>query len=357
MKNKKNIIIKNLSQIKDKKQILNKINLSIPLKKVVCIVGPSGCGKTSLLRSIAGLDKFQSGEIFYNNRLIANPTFDTPTEKRNFGLVFQESHLFPHLNVFNNVSFGLKDKNFKNIQKQTFDILTKIGLPHFASVYPDKLSGGQRQLVALARSLIPKPELLMMDEPFANLDERLKNKIRDITLHLLQKTSTTALIVTHDPEEAMFMGDYIAVMNKGEILQFDTPYNIYNNPTNAFIARFFGETVNINSKVKNGFIKTIFGSVKASNYKNNTDVEIIFRSESFNIKKTKSNQSNDQVKAKIIAIRPIGYNTMVHLDVASSANTSKHIHIKISGKFIPPKNKICYISIDKNYVFVFTYRK
>ena len=355
MASKQNIIIQNLSQKKDKKEILKKISLRIPLKKVVCIVGPSGCGKTSLLRCIAGLDKFQIGKILYCGKLFASPLYNVPTEKRNFGLVFQDSTLFPHLNVFQNVSFGLKSKNFKTIQKQTFNILSKIGLPHYANVFPDKLSGGQKQLVSLARSLIPKPNLLMMDEPFANLDERLKDKIRDTTLHLLQKTSTTALIVTHDPEEAMFMGDYIAVMSEGKILQFDTPYNIYNKPINSFIARFFGDTVSVRGQIKNGVIKTIFGSFKTTKYKNNSDIELVFRSESFNVQKSKHINSN-QVKAKIIAIRPIGYNTMLHLDVRNKS-VSKHIHIKISGKFLPPKNKICYINIDKNYVFVFTYKK
>ena len=355
MQSKKNIIIRDLSQTKGNKEILKKINLTIPLKKVVCIVGPSGCGKTSLLRSIAGLDKLQTGKIFYNGKIFSSPDFDLPTEKRNFGLVFQDSNLFPHLNVFKNVSFGLKDKNFKTIQKKTFNILSKIGLPHYANVFPDKLSGGQKQLVALARSLVPKPNLLMMDEPFANLDQRLKNKIRDVTLHLLQKTSTTALIVTHDPEEAMFMGDYIAVMNEGKILQFDTPHNIYHKPINSFIVRFFSETVSVKGVVKSGNIKTIFGPIRATNYKNNSKVEIIFRSESFNIKGNKKSKSN-QVRGKIIAIKPIGYNTMLHLDI-NNQKVSKHIHIKISGKFLPPRDKICYINIDKNYVFIFSYGK
>ena len=351
MKNKNNITIKNLFQIKDKKEILRNINLTIPLKKVVCIVGPSGCGKTSLLRSIAGLDKFKSGEIFYSGKLISNPNFDLPTEKRSFGLVFQNSNLFPHLNVFKNVSFGLKNKDNKTIQKETFNILSKIGLPHYANVYPDKLSGGQQQLVALARSLIPKPKLIMMDEPFANLDQKLKNKIRDITLHLLQKTSTTALIVTHDPEDAMFMGDYIAIMNKGTFLQFDTPQNIYNKPTNSFIARFFGDTISVKGKVKNKEIKTIFGVLKDIKYPNNSNVEIIFRSESFNVRKDNSRNSSG-VKGKIIAVKYIGYNTILHLDIKNN-NFSQHIHIKISGKFVCPKNKICYISIDKKYIFIF----
>ena len=172
-----NIEIQNLLQIKDNKRILDNINLNIPTNKVVCLVGPSGCGKTSLLRVIAGLDKFNSGKIFFNNKLISKSQFSIPTENRNIGLVFQESNLFPHLNIFKNISFGSKKKKFKEIQKETFEILKKIGLPHFSNIYPHQLSGGQKQLVAIARSLITKPKLLMMDEPFANLDQRLKNKV------------------------------------------------------------------------------------------------------------------------------------------------------------------------------------
>ena len=351
MQNKNNIIIESLFQKKENNEILKDINLTIPSKKVVCLVGPSGSGKTSLLRVLAGLDKFQSGRIFFNKILYAKSNYEIPAEKRNFGFVFQESNLFPHLNVFKNVSFGIKDKNFKSTQKKTFNILSKVGLPHFANVYPEKLSSGQKQLVSLARSLITNPKLLLMDEPFSNLDQRLKNKIRDITLHLLQKTSTTALIVTHDPEEAIFMGDYIAVMNQGRIIQFSNPHDIYNKPETPFVARFFGETISLRSKIKKGKVATIFGEIEVPKFRENSNVEIIFRSESFDIKRNK-NKKNNLIKGKIMAIKEIGQNTMLHLDVRNK-NFSKHIHIKISGKFFPPKNKICYISINKKYTFIF----
>ena len=293
----KNIEIQNLSQTKDNKKILDNINLSIPINKVVCLVGPSGCGKTSLLRAIAGLDNFNSGRIYFDNKIISKPHYSVPTEHRNIGLVFQESNLFPHLNVFKNVSFGSKKKKYKDIQKETFEILKKIGLPHYANVYPHQLSSGQKQLVAVARSLLTKPKLIMMDEPFANLDQRLKNKIRDITLHLLQKTFTTALIITHDPDDAMFMGDFIAVMNNGKILQFDTPTNIYNKPNSPFVARFFGETLSIKSNVNNKRARTIFGPINVTNSKPGKEIEIIFRSDAFNI--TKKNQKIIQKKLKV----------------------------------------------------------
>ena len=352
-----NIEIHNLSQIKDNKRILENINLSIPSNKVVCLVGPSGCGKTSLLRVIAGLDKFNSGKIFFNNKIILKSQSSLPTEQRNIGLVFQEANLFPHLNIYKNISFGSKKKNFKEIQKETFEILKKIGLPHLSNIFPDQLSSGQKQLVAIARSLITKPKLLMMDEPFANLDQRLKNKIRDITLHLLQKTLTTALIVTHDPEDAMFMGDFIAVMNKGEILQFDIPENIYNKPNSAFVASFFDETLSLKCKVKNKEIKSIFGSIAIKNKRliNSKEVEIVFRSEAFNISKNNSEKNSKKIKSRIIAVRYIRNNTYLHLDILNKS-VKKHTHIKIPGKFIPPKNKICYISIGKKNFFIFNYK-
>ena len=348
----KNIEIENLSQTKDNKKILDNINLSIPINKVVCLVGPSGCGKTSLLRAISGLDNFSSGRISFDNKIISKPNYSVPTENRNIGLVFQESNLFPHLNVFKNVSFGSKKKKYKDIQKETFEIIKKIGLPHYANVYPHQLSGGQKQLVAIARSLLTKPKLIMMDEPFANLDERLKNKIRDITLHLLQKTFTTALIITHDPDDAMFMGDFIAIMNNGKILQFDTPENIYNNPSSSFVARFFGETLSIKSKVNNKKAKTIFGPINITNSKNGKEIEIVFRSEAFNITKNKSKNRTKKIKSRIIAVRYISDNSYLHLDILNNS-FKKHIHIKVPGKFIPPKNKICYINIGKKNFFVF----
>ena len=219
-------------------------------------------------------------------------------------------------------------------------------------MYPHQLSGGQKQLVAIARSLLTKPKLILMDEPFANLDERLKNKIRDITLHLLQKTFTTTLIITHDPKDAMFMGDFIAVMNKGKILQFDTPTNIYNKPNSPFVASFFGETLSIKSKVNNKKAKTIFGPINVINSKPGKEIEIVFRSEAFNITKKKSKNLIKKIKSRIIAVRYISENSYLHLDILNNS-FKKHIHIKVPGKFIPPKNKICYINIGKKNFFVF----
>ena len=352
-----NIEIQNLSLIKNKKKILSDINLNIPSNKVVCLVGPSGCGKTSLLRVIAGLDNLNLGKIFFKNKIFSKPNYSVPTEKRNIGLVFQESNLFPHLNIFNNVSFGSKKKEYKDIQRETFEILRKIGLPHYSNTFPHQLSAGQKQLVSIARSLVTKPELLMMDEPFANLDQRLKNKIRDVTLHLLQKTATTALIITHDPDDAMFIGDYIAVMNEGKILQFDRPSKIYNNPKSSFVARFFGETLTLRCKIYKNKANTIFGpiKVKLNDISKAKEVEIVFRPEAFKISKNSSKKDLYKIKSKIIAIKYIGKNSYLHLDILNKL-VKKHIHIKVSGKFIPPKNKICYISIGKRDFFIFKYK-
>ena len=235
--------------------------------------------------------------------------------------------------------------------------MRKIGLPHYSNTFPHQLSAGQKQLVSIARSLVTKPELLMMDEPFANLDQRLKNKIRDVTLHLLQKTATTALIITHDPDDAMFIGDYIAVMNEGKILQFDRPSKIYNNPKSSFVARFFGETLTLRCKIYKNKANTIFGpiKVKLNDISKAKEVEIVFRPEAFKISKNYSKKDLYKIKSKIIAIKYIGKNSYLHLDILNKL-VKKHIHIKVSGKFIPPKNKICYISIGKRDFFIFKYK-
>ena len=242
-----NIVIQNLSQIKDNKKILDNINLNIPINKVICLVGPSACGKTSLLRVIAGLDKFNSGEIFFDNKLISKPQFSIPTEDRNIGLVFQESNLFPHLNIYKNVSFGSKRKKFKDIQKETFEILKKIGLPHFSNIYPHQLSGGQKQRVALARALINKPKVLLLDEPLGALDLKLREQMQVELKSLQRQFNITFIYVTHDQQEALSMSDRIAVLNEGKIEQIGTPSEIYSSPNSSFVANFVG-TSNIFDK-------------------------------------------------------------------------------------------------------------
>ena len=347
--------LNSISQNYGEVQALININLEIKDGEFFSLLGPSGSGKTTCLRIIAGFEPPNEGTVFLFNENVTT----IPPYKRRVNTVFQDYALFPHMTVEHNVGYSLKIKgvSLEEYRKQVHEILHVVKLEGYTERKINQLSGGQKQLVAIARSLITKPKLLMMDEPFANLDQRLKNKIRDITLHLLQKTFTTALIVTHDPDDAMFMGDFIAVMNKGKILQFDTPVNIYNKPNSAFVARFFGETLSLRSKVNNRKVKTIFGPIKVTDSKSikAKEIEIIFRSEAFSITKSNPKKIQGKIKSKIIAVKYISENSYLHLDILNNS-VQKHLHIKVPGKFIPPKNKICYINIGKRNFFIFKYK-
>jgi iron(III) transport system ATP-binding protein len=206
-----------------------------------CLLGPSGCGKTTALRCIAGFEPVQSGEIRIAGDVVSRPGTLLAAEKRRIGMVFQDYALFAHLTVAGNVGFGLTDRHQPAGKARVDELLALVGLAAHAQKYPHQLSGGQQQRVALARALAPRPRLILMDEPFSNLDvelrERLSIEVRDI----LKREATTALIVTHDQNEAFSLADWVGVMHQGCIQQWDTPYNLYHQPANRFVADFVGQ--------------------------------------------------------------------------------------------------------------------
>ncbi len=218
-------------------------HLSLELKKgeIGCLLGPSGCGKTTVLRCIAGFESISSGEITINGKIVCNADFNLPPEQRRIGMVFQDYALFPHLSVSANIGFGLQQYTKAERTHRINELITTVGLTEASDRYPHELSGGQQQRVALARALAPRPDLLLLDEPFSNLDislrERLSLEVRDI----LKDQHTTAILVTHDQTEAFSVADVIGVMHQGEILQWDTAYNLYHHPTNRFVAQFIGQ--------------------------------------------------------------------------------------------------------------------
>lgn len=218
-------------------------HLSLVLKKgeIGCLLGPSGCGKTTVLRCIAGFESISSGEITINGKIVCNADFNLPPEQRRIGMVFQDYALFPHLSVSANIGFGLQQYTKAERTHRINELITTVGLTEASDRYPHELSGGQQQRVALARALAPRPDLLLLDEPFSNLDislrERLSLEVRDI----LKDQHTTAILVTHDQTEAFSVADVIGVMHQGEILQWDTAYNLYHHPTNRFVAQFIGQ--------------------------------------------------------------------------------------------------------------------
>ncbi|GMQ62746.1 ABC transporter ATP-binding protein [Vallitalea maricola] len=221
-----------------KVDILKKLNIDIEEGKLVSLLGPSGCGKTTTLRVIAGFIQPKNGQFICEKE---DYTY-IPVHKRNFGLVFQSYALFPHLTVFDNVAFGLKMQKVdkKDIKRAVEEILEVVDLKGYNSRYPKELSGGQRQRVALARALVIKPKLLLLDEPLSNLDAKLRLKMRAEIRKLQQKLGITTIFVTHDQEECFSISDKVAVMNGGIIEQYDTPEEIYTNPSSEFVARFVG---------------------------------------------------------------------------------------------------------------------
>ena len=220
---------------------LHQVDLDISPGEVVCLLGPSGCGKTTLLRIASGVEKPSAGRVLINDREVAGPNRFVPPEKRSVGLMFQDFALFPHLSILENVAFGLKASPRAEALREATAVLSRVGLLKFANAYPHTLSGGQQQRVALARAIVPRPAVMLMDEPFSGLDVQLRDAMQEQTLALLRETRATSLIVTHHPEEAMRLGDRIAVMRNGRIIQLGQAEDLYDHPADLFVARMFSE--------------------------------------------------------------------------------------------------------------------
>ncbi|HEV2007634.1 MAG TPA: ABC transporter ATP-binding protein [Burkholderiales bacterium] len=222
-------------------RVLRGLSFALERGQIGCLLGASGCGKTTVLRCIAGFESLAGGEIWLNGALVSRRDFNVPTEKRRIGMVFQDYALFPHLDVAANVAFGLRQLERAEREPRVSELLTVVGLVHSSNKYPHELSGGQQQRVALARALAPQPELLLLDEPFSNLDvelrERLSLEVRDI----LKQQNATAILVTHDQHEAFNIADVVGLMSRGTIEQWDTPYNLYHEPASRVVADFIGQ--------------------------------------------------------------------------------------------------------------------
>ncbi|MBA3902858.1 MAG: ABC transporter ATP-binding protein [Rhodocyclaceae bacterium] len=243
--------LKDVSHAYGSHVVVDAFSFSLEQGTIACLLGPSGCGKTTVLRAIAGFEQVTAGEIRLNGVAVSSPAGHVPPEQRRIGMVFQDYALFPHLTVEDNIAFGLRGIQDAARRSRVDELLATVGLAGQGGKFPHELSGGQQQRVALARALAPKPHLLLLDEPFSNLDvdlrERLSLEVRDI----IKQAGITAILVTHDQHEAFAVADEIGIMHQGRIQQWDTPYNLYHRPANRFVADFVGQGVFMQGDVLN----------------------------------------------------------------------------------------------------------
>ncbi len=272
------LTVRNLSKSFDGAAVLKSLNLDLKKQELLAILGSSGVGKSTLLRLIAGFEQRTEGEIVLGAEVISRPGFVLAPEKRKIGIVPQSAALFPHLTVAQNIGFGLQKKNPERVR----ELLKLIQLTEFENQKPALLSGGQQQRVALARALAPRPEIVLLDEPFAALDAELRERLREDVKRILKTEGATAILVTHDQEEALSLADRVAVLRDGEVVQIGTPKEIYTAPADVGIATFLGDAVVIQGKVENGKVVTDLGNLTALNHVSEGQVgKVAIRSENF----------------------------------------------------------------------------
>lgn len=254
--------IEGLTKNYESETALQDVSLNLNDDEIMTMIGPSGCGKTTLLRIIAGLERPDSGRVILDGTVVSDRDNFVAPETRDVGFVFQDLALFPHLTVTENVAFGL-NKSLSETTQTVNEMLELVGLSDYGDRYPNDLSGGQKQRVALARSLGTEPSLLLMDEPFSNLDKELHQRLRKDVLEILKRVEIPTLFVTHDQEDALFLGDTTAVMSTATIEQIDKPQTLVTHPTNRFVAEFLGPTEFVSAERTNGTIKTEFDTLPA----------------------------------------------------------------------------------------------
>ena len=266
--------------LKDQR-IVDNVSMNLNSGQIGSLLGPSGCGKTTLLRMIAGFEKPIKGNVHLRDQLITDASHVVPPEHRRIGMVFQDLALFPHLTVVGNVGFGIRHQSNKARLSRVEALLDLVGLRRYAQSYPHELSGGQQQRVALIRAMAPRPDMLLLDEPFSGQDielrEQLAQEVRDILLH----DGVTALLVTHDQHEAFAFADVIGVMNHGHLHQWDSAYNLYHRPADRFVADFIGQGVFVRGRVLDyERVQTELGIVSGemiSHFSPGADVDLLIR--------------------------------------------------------------------------------
>ena len=339
--------------------VLEDVSIELGAGEVTCLLGPSGCGKSTLLRIAAGVERQRQGTVAVAGRVVSDAARHLPPEARGIGLMFQDFALFPHLSVEKNVGFGVAGPPAEKARRARA-LLDRVGLGRHAAKYPHQLSGGEQQRVALARALAPRPPILLMDEPFSGLDNRLRDGIRDQTLDILKEEGTAVLLVTHEPEEAMRMADRIALMREGRIVQEGAPYTIYNNPVDREAAEFFSDVNVIHGVVRNFATDTPFGEFLTPGLADRADVEIVIRPQHLKMDFDRNGTgplptSSDGVPARgrVARARFVGNQSIVELVMDHDGSDLK---ATIPGVFLPRPGTPLWLSLRRDRCFVFPCR-
>ncbi|MEY4558725.1 MAG: hypothetical protein RL024_883 [Actinomycetota bacterium] len=317
--------IKNLTLSFGGQQILHDVNLSVEQKELIAVLGSSGAGKSTLLRLIAGFEAPSAGEIWLSDKKVSSADILTAPERRGIGIVPQDAALFPHLTVSGNIEFGLRGLDKTKKHARVLELLKLVRMEEFADRTPDQLSGGQAQRVALARALANKPALVLLDEPFSALDAELREVLRLEVKAALKAEGATAILVTHDQEEALSLADRVAIMRSGTIIQVGTPTEIYNAPADLGIATFLGDSVLIDGEVVDGKVHTSLGKLTALNHVENGQKGVVaVRSENFYL------QPNPNGDSEVIGRVFFGHDAVVEVQTPS-----QKIRARSNGPFAP----------------------
>lgn len=332
------------------------VSLQLHAGEVICLLGPSGCGKSTTLRIAAGVECQNTGAVLVDGTVVSDARCHMPPERRSIGLMFQDFALFPHLDVASNISFGLSGSRAEKAARVAA-LLQRVELTGYEKKYPHELSGGEQQRVALARAVAPRPRVLLMDEPFSGLDDRLRDGVRDATLELLKDEGTAVLLVTHEPEEAMRMADQIALMRDGRIVQQGAPYNIYNAPKDREAAAFFSDINVVSGLVKNALTETPFGQFLVPGAADGTEVEIIIRPQHLRLDFDRhgkgpnpTTKEGTPARGTVARARYLGNHSLVEFEMDYDGS---HLQVTVPGVFLPESGHVLWLSMRRDRCFVF----
>ncbi len=337
------LVLESLRHAYGRVEAVREVSLAVGKGELVALLGPSGCGKSTVLRLAAGLEPLQAGRIDIDGETVATPDGGLPPEQRSVGLMFQDFALFPHLSVLDNVAFGLTGLTRRERQATAMALLERLGAAELARSYPHRLSGGEQQRVALARALAPKPKVMLLDEPFSDLDVILRDQVREISAAVLHESGTPTLMVTHDPEEAMLMADRVALMRAGRIVQEGPPDQLYREPVDAFCAAFLGDVNRFEVSVQGGAVATPLGRFAAVGLGEGELAAVLVRPEALTL------DGGGGIAARVEAVHSLGRSARVELAIGDGVG----VRARVPWQALPETGADVHIAVDAAMVFVF----